>query len=772
MAKRLPTTAAIRKLWDPPCASERIVSLELHSGASVAIDRDAAEAFRALDAVMKASRYEPKPEETWGYACRKIAGSTIHSLHSYGIAVDINAHSNPMSSTLETDMPETMTSAATQIRTTGGATVFRWGGEFKTRPDPMHFEIACGPDELAKGIDWQHLASLVGVDEGKLRPKADRKRLGTARRMAYRRPSVRRLQIYPYDPMLGRSRQNRITIEVPYEDLEPGPRGQLISVIDYDASSGRTYQPVDLNDGSLLASDGLAPSVDDPRFHQQMVYAVCMKVAENIERTIGRRFTFRGGRKLQVLPHAFEGRNAFFDPQTTSLSFGYFRADPDNPGRNMPGQLVFTSLSHDVIAHEMTHAVINRFRPYFNEATNADVFAFHEAIADIVAIFQHFTFPGVLRRSIQDCQSDLEKSGPLVSLAQQFGHATGSGEALRSEGDGKPAPDRSRYAKLYEPHSRGSVLVSAVFDAFFATYQGRIADLLRIATGGTGVLPRGSIHPDLVDRVTVEAADTAQMVLTACIRSFEYLPPIDVTFGDFLRAFVTADTKANPGDPYGLRAHIVEAFIAHGIYPEGVVSLAPESLEWPVVGEGMGSLGADLVNARLESEARMWDSSSPELESTDGARAAQALHRFAKANRELLRLSPEDIPIAVRGFHSLSRIGPDGLPRRELVAQFVQTDRSDDDPTMGGLPKRSGTTVIFSVEGHPIHIIPKPMPGAGYDIEDRAKARVERTRDFVARSDRNDPVYPWVDQKYMADRMRQRFRFSMVHRAIPTQEVV
>jgi hypothetical protein len=51
--------------------------------------------------------------------------------------------------------------------------------------------------------------------------------------------------------------------------------------------------------------------------------------------------------------------------------------------------------------------------------------------------------------------------------------------------------------------------------------------------------------------------------------------------GDFLRALVTADLELNPDDPYDLRFNMIEGFRARGIYPEGVLSLAEESLVWP-----------------------------------------------------------------------------------------------------------------------------------------------------------------------------------------------
>lgn len=63
-----PTGAArVRQMWDPPCASEQMVTLELHSGARIDITEKAVDAFRALDAVMEAQSYAPRVEETAGY---------------------------------------------------------------------------------------------------------------------------------------------------------------------------------------------------------------------------------------------------------------------------------------------------------------------------------------------------------------------------------------------------------------------------------------------------------------------------------------------------------------------------------------------------------------------------------------------------------------------------------------------------------------------------------------------------------------------------------
>jgi hypothetical protein len=111
-------------------------------------------------------------------------------------------------------------------------------------------------------------------------------------------------------------------------------------------------------------------------------------------------------------------------------------------------------------------------------------------------------------------------------------------------------------------------------------YKIRIADLLRIATGGTGVLLPGAIHPDLVTRMAEEAARISQHLLTMCIRALDYSPLVDITFGEYLRALITADYDVSPSDPDGYRIALMESFRRYGIYPDKVRSLSEESLFW------------------------------------------------------------------------------------------------------------------------------------------------------------------------------------------------
>jgi peptidoglycan hydrolase-like protein with peptidoglycan-binding domain len=150
------TTSELRRLWAPACQRELTVLL-LHSGARVSVAAPAAEAFRALDGIMQSIPYAPRARDTGGFNCRKITGGRGHSLHAFGIAVDYNWNSNPFRADgkLITDMPPKMVAAAKAVRTKSGAPVFRWGGDFKSVKDAMHFEVVATPRELASGIDWR-----------------------------------------------------------------------------------------------------------------------------------------------------------------------------------------------------------------------------------------------------------------------------------------------------------------------------------------------------------------------------------------------------------------------------------------------------------------------------------------------------------------------------------------------------------------------------------------------------------------------------------------
>jgi hypothetical protein len=85
--------------------------------------------------------YALRHGECWGFANRAIAGTNRPSNHSWGLAVDLNATTNPMGPDLVTDMPDWMVERWTSRG-------FRWGGHYRGRKDSMHFEYMGSPADL------------------------------------------------------------------------------------------------------------------------------------------------------------------------------------------------------------------------------------------------------------------------------------------------------------------------------------------------------------------------------------------------------------------------------------------------------------------------------------------------------------------------------------------------------------------------------------------------------------------------------------------------
>ena len=424
-------------------------------------------------------------------------------------------------------------------------------------------------------------------------------------------PTHRKLRGYAFDPSLAatidKRQSNEVIYKVPWENPGAGPSGEYVEIIDYDPTRGCFYEAINLNDKEVLADHGLPPSEGNPSFHQQQVYAVVMSVIEQFERALGRKviwsriieetgehreeFTHEFIAQLRIYPHALRQQNAFYSPQKVALLFGYFQASPQWFGNNVPGCGVFTCLSPDIVAHEVTHAILDSMHPYLRKDTNDDMLAFHEGFADIIALLQRFTFQNVVEEQIRNSRGDLLSPQNLLGdLAIQFGQAvSGNRRALRSfliksVSENKKVelvePDPRKYCSVMEPHSRGGLLVAAVFNAFTRLYRYRVADLRRLASNGTGILEPGDIDSDLVRRLSFEACEIASKLMMICIRALDYCPPTDLSFGDYLRALITADVEANPEDEDGLRYALLEAFRSWGIVPSGVKTYSVESLMW------------------------------------------------------------------------------------------------------------------------------------------------------------------------------------------------
>ncbi|MBC8142186.1 MAG: S8 family serine peptidase [Armatimonadetes bacterium] len=630
-------------------------------------------------------------------------------------------------------------------------------------------------------------------------------------------PSRRMLRTYAFDPALQNQLDtaaiNAVTLDLLWEQLKPGPVGEYLEVVDVDPASGCVYAPVDLNAPEILAQHGLSPSEGNPQFHQQMVYAVAMNTIAHFEKALGRpvfwspvspwrddmpeeaarhspeswqKETATGQKDennrfvqhLRIYPHALREANAYYSPAKRALLFGYFPATSEvGNGDIYPGGLVFTCLSHDIIAHETTHALLDGMHTFFNEPTNDDVLAFHEALSDIVALFQHFTYSDIVRHQIASARGNLSAESLLGQLAQQFGRATGGGRAALRSYLGEyhkgvwvsKTPDPTLLADATEAHERGAILVAAVFRAFLILYNKRTGDLLRLATGGTGILPAGQIHPDLVERLAREASETANNLLAVCIRAVDYVPPVGITFGTYLRALITADYEHNAHDRR-YRTAFIEAFSDWGIYPREVRTLSEESLLWrrDDNSDENNPLQRIAVNAELRSLMQNWQPGSPRQSLAESLSEAQgkinldlrnATRTYRDAAGKLVYKPTESwIPgidlresFSVTNLRLLRRVGSDGVYRSEMVFEVMQSlyedkikenlfaDKDEYELALQrarnlGIPLRGGATVIVDITTQTTkYVIYKRL----WESEKRLSDRVYRQEAFLDRSRRH-----------------------------------
>jgi hypothetical protein len=537
---------------------------------------------------------------------------------------------------------------------------------------------------------------------------------------ALRPPARRPLRVFAFDPSRGKLLGNEMQIEVRYRPLKPGPvdtsgAHDQIAVVDYDVSRNTYYEPVDLDDRFILIPNGLMPSESDPRFHQQMVYAVASSIIEQFEKALGRRIHWRRAERgpntkrgwlpddiltLTLYPHAMFQANAFYSPEAHGILFGYFQVGGGDVGNNLPGQTIFTCLSNDIIVHETTHAILDGQRSHFMEQTNPDVAAFHEAFADLAALFTHFSHREVLIDAIQrtggrlytpalkgNSLGDLARTSwlqagdsdpnPLIQLAAQFGDAMGQRLGLRSA-IGKPKT-MAELRDTTECHERGSVLVAAVFDAFFSVYLARAAAHFRIYRSAGGATREDLPNP-LADALCDEAIRTANEFFQTCARSLDYLPPVDVTFGDFLRAVITSHIDFDALDQEGVRNAWMQAFRRRAILPDDAPFFSEDGLRWQ--------------QQRPQIEVKGLPFGGPlGLNPQEIKQTKESLETFLEqdGNRKLIGLVPR-IPYAIPSFHPLYRVDRNGAIRWDLVVEVVQTP----DAPRNTYPVRGGTTMIIT----------------------------------------------------------------------------
>jgi hypothetical protein len=502
----------------------------------------------------------------------------------------------------------------------------------------------------------------------------------------------------------------RAAIPVPADRLQRGPRGHRFHVVDVHVRTGEAAEPVILHSGSPWTyrdrwtaerHPDASTLVADREFRAQNVYAVAAHTLALFEQHLGRPVPWQSGfPQLFLVPKAMIDTNASYSREHNAVLFGYMTATLGRPA-------LYTALSYDVIAHEVSHAVLDGLRPRFTEPGLPDQLAFHEALADLMAMLSVFTLDGVAEHLLDpqgtgrvaldaepapaDPQERLAaraeklKPLPLLGLAEQVG--------ARGAGRGAPDPHAAlrRSVKLpagdwwkrdpafAKPHRRAEVLVAAFLQAFVAIWVGRLEPLR--SDGGLDA-----------DRVAEEGVKSARHLLGMVLRALDYLPPVELEFADIVDAILTADQRLTPNDDHHYRDTLRTTFESFGIK-------APNH---PIVDEDR------VVAPARRSRAQTVHPPDPD---TDGALGL----RYEHLNLVALRTSPEavyqfiwnnaavldiDVRLATRVERVLSstRVGPNGLVVTEILADYVQSLRTTAADLPPGLRAPAGMSPDTVVE--------------------------------------------------------------------------
>lgn len=357
------------------------------------------------------------------------------------------------------------------------------------------------------------------------------------------------VEVYVKDPDFAERYEGAGIVEdtTPWEPgLRDGPTSARFVVVDYDSTSNTLSPPAvwDRKGNCYRAPDGTllnGKTKELFQFHQLSVWATVQNTLDFFESgsALGRRVSWAfEGNRLIVVPHAGYGENAYYDRASKSLQFYWLDGEK---GR------VFTCLSADIVNHEFGHAVLDGLRPYFYESVDVQTAAFHEFLGDLTAILmvaRNNAFRGV---GLRESKGDLDAAFKLLAgLAPQFGKAVINAPYLRSALNGETMKTS---AGRLEPHALSQVLTGTMFDIL------------------KGVVAKHLANPGRSEAQALWA--TVPLMQMLAIQPLDLLPPCAVTFRDYALAVLRVEQVANPIDPSGYRALMLDCFIARGILNEG-----------------------------------------------------------------------------------------------------------------------------------------------------------------------------------------------------------
>jgi hypothetical protein len=457
-----------------------------------------------------------------------------------------------------------------------------------------------------------------------------------------------RLETVIKDPRTARA----LKLKKPYGRFEPagdevfldGPVSRRVAVVDFEPGTGELSPPVRFQPPTNRRKIGRYAVADPDNVHaldmlKVSVFGTVLKTMAMFEEpdNLGRKLTWAfDAPQLLVVPRAGRWPNAYYERDSHSLQFFYF------PSAHDPKVTIYTALSHDIVAHETGHAILDGIAPDLFNAISPQALAMHEAIADITALLMAFRLKDLREAVLEETGGSIAKSSAFSGIAAEFAAESdpaGRRLFLRDLDNARslrPEAGVDHVAGV-EPHALSEVLGGAlyavlrkIYDAVWTSRQRQNPDKTALELAGEALFAASERFKRMV------------------LRALDYLPPGEASFADLGRAILASDLASYPDQRDAQQRDWFRAeFLARGfVDSDAALDVAlPESER--------NALEAALAKIDLDT-----------LVSSDWAAYA-----FVNANRKLLHVPPR------LSFHIRPRL--DVTKRYYVRAEAAAKDGAD-----------------------------------------------------------------------------------------------
>jgi hypothetical protein len=321
-----------------------------------------------------------------------------------------------------------------------------------------------------------------------------------------------------------------------------GPVTRRVAVLDFDPATGELLPGVRFlppNGGRKVARYDVPETIQgpeevtDPKFIRVCALSAVLRTMKMFEApdVLGRKLTWGfAAPQLLVVPRAGRWENAFYERESRSLQFFYF---PPAGAPASPQEMVYTSLSNDIVAHETGHAILDGIAPDLYHAITPQALALHEAVADLVSVVMAFRSKTLSEAVLNKTRGTIRDSNAFSGIAEQYQLARnpfGDQHYLRNLLNDKPLDPAMRA----DPHRLSEVLSGALYSLIFRMHE----DRKKQYSGGNPL----KAFPASGKALAVATDHFKRLVF----RALDYLPPGEVSFADYGRAIIAADQAIYP----------------------------------------------------------------------------------------------------------------------------------------------------------------------------------------------------------------------------------